>query len=316
MSLDVIVCSKVSAVSSTVAMWPWVGFGDGHRGEQHPHGYISRVVTCGERRRASSSRSGTMFRVSATLSRALDAVLDGLPADALRRATASSSTSTAAVPRRPPRCCATPRPPPPTRPTGCRPPTPRCRGPCGTRRHWTPARRAVGRRRGRRTGAATWAVAEAFPGLERATVLDGSADALALGQRIARHGGCRGRRDVVLLLARCRSAGGGSGGGQLRARRAAGRSTRRSSTRRPAPRLALVIEPGTAWVCAVLAARSRLTGAGWHLLAPLPRTVRARWPAAPTGAAAPRLDRSGLHRGSRAASAGTRTRSSPTCWPP
>ena len=38
------------------------------------------------------------------------------------------------------------------------------------------------------TGAASWAAAEAFPSLERATVLDGSADALALGQRIARHG--------------------------------------------------------------------------------------------------------------------------------
>ncbi|MBD3783928.1 MAG: rRNA methyltransferase, partial [Micrococcales bacterium] len=38
------------------------------------------------------------------------------------------------------------------------------------------------------TGAAAWAVAEAFPGLGSVEVLDGSADALALGARIARHG--------------------------------------------------------------------------------------------------------------------------------
>ena len=121
-------------------------------------------------------------------------------------------------------------------------------------------------------------MAEAFPALERATVLDGSADALALGQRIGRHGPapwptrdldagrCSGR---VSLCRRPTSAVVSYVLGELaeRAARAGGRRAMAS-----AAQLVLVIEPGTPrGYAAVLAARSRLTDAGWHLLAPCPQ---------------------------------------------
>ena len=85
------------------------------------------------------------------------------------------------------RCCTTPPLPPPTPPTGCRPRTPPSRGPCATPPTSPPAstvRSLVDVGGG--TGAASWAAAEAFPALERVEVLDGSADALALGARIGR----------------------------------------------------------------------------------------------------------------------------------
>ncbi len=61
----------------------------------------------------------------------------------------------------------------------------------------------------------------------------------------------------------------------------------------------LVVEPGTPrGYAAVLAARSRLTALGWHVLAPCPRTGRARVAARPGDWChfAVRLDRTALHR--------------------
>ena len=187
------------------------------------------------RRAASSSRSGTMFRVSATLSRALDAVLDGLPADALRRATASlidvyrSGAPPAAQVLRDPTTAAAY--------AAYRMPATHA-AVSRALRHATSLDPRLDVRSvvdvGGGTGAATWAVAEAFPGLERATVLDGSAEALALGQRIAQHGARAVATatwsrmllgpDVVLPEADLAVV-------SLRARRAAGANcTRRSST--------------------------------------------------------------------------------------
>ena len=129
--------------------------------------------------------------MSATLPRALEAVLDGLPADALRRATAtlievyrSGSPPTAQVLRDPTTAAAY---------AAYRMPATHA-AVSRALRHATDlvpddllAVRSVVDLGGG-TGAATWAVAETFPDLEDATVLDGSADALALGRRIAAHG--------------------------------------------------------------------------------------------------------------------------------
>ena len=86
------------------------------------------------------------------------------------------------------------------------------------------------------TGAATWAAAEAFPALASATVLDASADALALGRRIAEaRAGSGGRGHLAAPGARAghRSAAGGPGRPQLSPRGAARRPPcTTSSTRR------------------------------------------------------------------------------------
>ena len=127
--------------------------------------------------------------VSPTLTHALDAVLDGLPADALRRATASlmqvyrSGAPPAAQLLRDPTTAAAY--------AAYRMPATHA-AVSRALRHATDLDPALDVRSvvdvGGGTGAATWAVAEAFPGLERATVLDGSTDALALGRRIGEHG--------------------------------------------------------------------------------------------------------------------------------
>ncbi|MFL6078525.1 MAG: small ribosomal subunit Rsm22 family protein [Ornithinibacter sp.] len=240
-----------------------------------------------------------------TLSRALEAVLDGLPADPLRRATASlidayrsgapptaqvlRDTTTAAAYaayRMPATHAAVSR----------------------SLRHATELAPDLDVRTlvdvGGGTGAATWAVAEAFPSLERATVLDGSADALALGARIGQHGpppvaGAQWSRmllgpgtalppaDLVVVSYLLGELAEPLQKAAVDAAVAA------------ASRLVLVVEPGTPrGYAAVLAARSRLTDAGWHLLAPCPQDGSCPVAARPGDWChfAVRLDRSALHR--------------------
>ena len=154
------------------------------------------------------------------------------------------------------------------------------------------------------TGAASWAAAEAFPALERVEVLDGSADALALGARIGRHGppALDSATWTRLLLAP---------GVVLPPADLAVVSYLLGELPDPlhapvvdaaltAARTAvLVVEPGTPrGYAAVLAARSRLIAAGWHVLAPCPQDG-----ACPVAARAgdwchfaARLDRTALHR--------------------
>lgn len=237
------------------------------------------------------------------LTPALDAVLDGLPADALRRATASlieayrsgapptqqvlhdpTTAAAYAAYRMPATHAAVSR----------------------ALRHTTDL--APGLRVtsvvdvGGGTGAATWAAAEAFPDLTTATVLDGSTDALTTGQRIARHGPPTVasatwsrtllRSDTALpqadlaivsyLLGELDDA-------------LQGPVIDAAATASPT---VLVIEPGTPrGYAAVLAARSRLVSAGWHVLAPCPQdgpcpiAARDDWCHFSV-----RLDRSALHR--------------------
>ncbi len=153
------------------------------------------------------------------------------------------------------------------------------------------------------TGAAAWAAAEALPGLERVEVVDGSADALAIGRRLARHAPApvararwtraRVRPGSVLpaadLVTVAYLLGELSPPVQAAAVDAAA----------AAARWVLVVEPGTPrGFAAVLVARDRLVGAGWHVVAPCPQPgpcpVAARegdW-----CHVAVRLDRSALHR--------------------
>lgn len=252
--------------------------------------------------------------MSAPLSRALDAVLDGLPADALRRATGtlievyrSGAPPTAQVLADPTTAAAY----------------------AAYRMPATHA--AVGRALryatdlvdpddlgirslvdlGGGTGAATWAVADALDTLERATVLDGSADALALGRRIGRHGPppvATAAWDRLTISANVVvpqtdlvsiSYVLGELDDALHAPLvdAAAR----------AARWVLVVEPGTPrGFAAVLAARDRLVEHGWHVLAPCPQDgpcpVAAR--AGDWCHFAVRLDRSGLHRRVKAGALG------------
>ena len=129
------------------------------------------------------------------------------------------------------------------------------------------------------TGAATWAAAEAFPALASATVLDASADALALGRRIAEEGpavvaAATWRRlvlgpdtvlpqaDLVVLSYLLGELPDALHAPLLDAAMTAGQHV-------------LVVEPGTPrGFRAVLAARGRLSGDGWHLLAPCPQDGR------------------------------------------
>lgn len=160
------------------------------------------------------------------------------------------------------------------------------------------------------TGAAAWAAADALPGLHDVEVVDGSADALALGRRLARQG------PPVLDRARWTHRDLGAGGslpaadlvtvsyvlgelpGDLPGRvvdAAAG-----------AGRTVVVVEPGTPrGFAAVLAARERLLAAGWHLVAPCPH--EAGCPLAAAGDwchLAVRLDRTALHRRLKGAALG------------
>ena len=233
----------------------------------------------------------------------LDAVLDGLPADALRRATASLIEAYRSGA-------------PPTQQVLHDPTTA-----AAYAAYRMPATHAAVSRAlrhttdlapglhvmsvvdvGGGTGAATWAAAEAFADLTTATVLDGSANALATGQRIARHGPPAVasatwsrtllRTDTVLpqadlaivsyLLGELTDALQGS-------------VIDAAATASPT---VLVIEPGTPrGYAAVLVARSRLVSAGWHVLAPCPQdgpcpiAARDDWCHFSV-----RLDRSALHR--------------------
>ncbi len=252
--------------------------------------------------------------MSATLPRALDAVLDGLPADALRRATAtlidvyrSGSPPSAQVLRDPTTAAAY---------AAYRMPATHA-AVSRALRHATDlvpddvlaVRTLVDLGGG--TGAATWAVADAFPDLEDATVLDGSADALALGRRIAAHG-----EGAVATASWQRFLIGADPVvpqadlvtvsyvlGELDARL---HPTLVDAVMASA-RLALVVEPGTPrGYAAVLAARDRLVAGGWHVVAPCPQDgpcpVAAR--AGDWCHFAVRLDRSALHRRVKAGARG------------
>lgn len=252
--------------------------------------------------------------MSTSLSRALDAVLDGLPAEALRRATAtlievyrSGGPPTEQVLRDPVTAAAY---------AAYRMPATHA-AVARALRHATdlvdPA--DLGVRSlvdlGGGTGAATWAAAEAFDGLESATVLDGSSDALATGRRVARHGpppvasATWERRlitaDVAVPQADLVTVSYvlGELDETLHA------PVVDAATR--AARHVLVIEPGTPrGYAAVLAARDRLVALGWHVLAPCPQEgpcpVAAR--AGDWCHFSVRLDRSGLHRRVKAGALG------------
>jgi ribosomal protein RSM22 (predicted rRNA methylase) len=154
------------------------------------------------------------------------------------------------------------------------------------------------------TGAATWAAAEAFPALEQATVLDGSTDALALGARIGRHGP-PAVADATWSRALLRPGVTLPAADLVVVSYVLGELAEAvhapvvDAAVASAAQLVLVVEPGTPrGYAAVLAARSRLTDAGWHLLAPCPQDG-----ACPVAARAGdwchfavRLDRSALHR--------------------
>ncbi len=152
------------------------------------------------------------------------------------------------------------------------------------------------------TGAAAWAVAEAFPEVAALEVVDASGEALTLGRRIAAHGPpvLAAARWTVTDLAAGRplpqadlatiSYVLGELPGDLPGRvvDAAGRCAS----------VLVVVEPGTPrGFAAVLAARTRLLEAGWHVVAPCPHEH-----ACPLAAAgdwchlAVRLDRTALHR--------------------
>jgi ribosomal protein RSM22 (predicted rRNA methylase) len=239
------------------------------------------------------------------LSRALDAVLDGLPADPLRRATASlieayrsGAPPTAQVLRDPTTAAAY---------AAYRMPATHA---AVTRALRLATDLAPGLEVGSLvdvgggTGAAAWAVADAFPGLERATVLDGSPDALALGARIGRHGpapvaGATWTRAVLGPGTALPAADLVTVSYVLGELPEALRHTVVDAAAAAAARLVLVIEPGTPrGYAAVLEARDRLTGAGWHLLAPCPQDGPCPVASRPGDWChfAARLDRTALHR--------------------
>ena len=153
------------------------------------------------------------------------------------------------------------------------------------------------------TGAAAWAAAESFPELVAVTVVDGSPDALDRGRRIAAHGpspvaGARWVRATLepgTVVAPADLVTVSYVLGEL------GPPVQASVVDAAAASagLVLVVEPGTPrGFAAVLAARERLVAAGWHLVAPCPQDgpcpVAAR-----TGDwchFSVRLDRTALHR--------------------
>ena len=242
--------------------------------------------------------------MSSTLPAALDAVLDGLPADPLRRATASlieayrsGAPPTAQVLRDPATAAAY---------AAYRMPATHA-AVSRALRHAIQLAPSLDVRTlvdvGGGTGAATWAVAEAFPVLERATVMDGSADALALGARIGRHG-----PPAVATTTWTRTTLGAGATlppadlavvSYLLGELPDGLHAPVVDAALRVSRLVLVIEPGTPrGYAAVLAARSRLTGAGWHVLAPCPQDGPCPVAARPGDWChfAVRLDRTALHR--------------------
>ena len=242
-----------------------------------------------------------------SLTSALEAVLDGLPADSLRRATASlieayrsGAPPTAQVLHDPTTAAAY---------AAYRMPATHA-AVSRALRHATdlaPGLQVTSLLDvGGGTGAATWAAAEAFPDLASATVLDGSADALATGRRIARHGPpalaaatwqrTHLRSDTVLPQADLAIVS------YLLGELADPLQEAAIDAAATASPTLLVIEPGTPrGYAAVLAARSRLTQAGWHVIAPCPQDgpcpIADRADRADDWCHfAVRLDRSALHR--------------------
>ena len=238
-----------------------------------------------------------------SLAPALEAVLDGLPADALRRATASlieayrsGTPPTAQVLHDPTTAAAY---------AAYRMPATHA---AVTRavRHTTDL--VPGLRVGSvvdiggGTGAATWAVAQAFPDLTTATVVDGATDARATGRGSARHGPppvaaatwqrTHLRADTVLPQADLAVVS------YLLGELADPLQEAVVDAAATASPTLLIIEPGTPrGYAAVLAARTRLTTTGWHVLAPCPQdgpcpiADRDDWCHFSV-----RLDRSALHR--------------------
>ena len=209
---------------------------------------------------------------------ALDAVLDGLPADALRRATASlievyrsGAPPTAQVLRDPTTAAAY---------AAYRMPATHA-AVSRALRHATDldpgARRALSRRRRRRDR-------RGDVGRGRGVPRPGSARRCSTGRPTRWHWVGGSRRTARAPCVRAPRGRGCCWGRMSFCRRRIWRSRAICSascpTRCTAPvvdaltrpaRLALVIEPGTPrGYAAVLAARSRLTDAGWHLLAPVP----------------------------------------------
>ena len=153
------------------------------------------------------------------------------------------------------------------------------------------------------TGAAAWACAGVLEELDAVEVLDASADALALGRRIAGHGPhplpqarwTRSRlggdvalpeADLVTVSYLLGELDGDLPGRLVQAATAAARVA------------VAVVEPGTPrGFAAVLAARERLVDAGWHVVAPCPHALAC--PLAAVGDwchLSVRLDRTALHR--------------------
>lgn len=153
------------------------------------------------------------------------------------------------------------------------------------------------------TGAAAWAVADEVPDVEAVTVVDLSSEALALGQRIARHG------PPALAVATWTRADLG-GGSPLPTADLATVSYVLGELSEPlrdsvidasasAAERVVVVGPGTPrGFASVLRARQRLLAAGWRIVAPCPH--ESACPVAARGDdwchTAARLDRSALHR--------------------
>ncbi len=157
------------------------------------------------------------------------------------------------------------------------------------------------------TGAASWAAAAAFPSVREVTVVDGSAPALALGQRIAAGAAVLGsarwvRRDLTdgTTTAAADLALVSYVLGELS-------PTGQESVLDEASRSALVVvvEPGTPrGYAAVLAARERLRARGWSVVAPCPHDEGCPLVSGDWCHLAARLTRTAIHRDAKGAARG------------
>lgn len=159
------------------------------------------------------------------------------------------------------------------------------------------------------TGAATWASAAALPTITRATVMDASAPALELGQRLARSGPDLlqqtqwertilggptplPRADLVIVSYLLGELADSAAVAVLDAAAAAGS-------------LVLVVEPGTPrGYAAVLGARDRLIERGWSVVAPCPHGQVCPLTSPDWCHFSARLSRSALHRDLKAGDLG------------